>query len=642
MSSTEEHSRTQGSNKATFRNVTNAEKEKINQIVKAKMDNNEFLYTTLRADFLVTFRERQWAGGKLDNFIERKVKERESYTKISEANQVILNTVLKYYTTISNEEYKYYYKAPFVVENGNIILYYKCTNKCNVTIQCKIIDGKFLCGYADGIHSAECQCRCANRNSVAQDPSIDIISQWEIYRTDKNFKIEDILPYFESNHPGIDDNVKSLTCHKMIEILKKEQKDRKPSPFQVGMEKFKDYIFLYSGHFGIEVYGHPNIYQHMEAAKFILLDSTYDIVAIKAIEGNQLLTIMALEPVTNAYLPIIHCIMKGKAWEDYLKLLRNLGPYINFDKSTILSCDFEQAMINALKHFGVSEDQISGCLFHFRQAILKNFKQKVGESDELSKAVLTVAMSLPFLQEDYYKYVIHKLTQFPEEYAKLNTFGEYLKRIWLNKYTIVQKISRLELGVMTNNGLESYHGRLENQIHDNPPKSLDDVISILWTVDNYYYEKYLELERKHKKIDRTVRTEKFAVNFKEAITKIQTVIPSFIYMDPILSNNHEVSKSHNEVPSEESKDLSEIQTRLNTTNFREPQTSEDTGKVDSVSYTKLFENRANQISNDTLQVKRKLVACKRSKQKVLKTKSPTMPKRLQKIPRALLSFLNEQ
>ena len=130
-------------------------------------------------------------------------------------------------------------------------------------------------------------------------------------------------------------------------------------------------------------------------------------------------------------------------------------------------CDFEYALIStAINYIGINK--VRGCLFHYRQALYKKYIElkKVNNSKQLD-VVLRIFSSLPFVSKSQFDSII--------------VFYEVLQCSMEKNYSIIQKFSGAN-PVFTNDGLESYHSKLNSKIKTAHPK-ISEGIKILGELD---------------------------------------------------------------------------------------------------------------------------------------------------------------
>ena len=213
-----------------------------------------------------------------------------------------------------------------------------------------------------------------------------------------------------------------------------------------------------------------------QRSKYLFVDATFKIAPSNYC---QCLNFTVLDSVTNRYIPICHIFMKKKSSSYYNAAFAEVSKFINFRHFEICMCDFEYALITTAINF-VGPNKVRGCLFHYRQALYKKYKElkKTNNSKQLD-IVLKIFSSLPFTSKNQFDSILDFLN------ANCNEFKEFMKYYnvqWKKHYTLIQKFSGAN-PVFTNDGLESYHAKLNNNIKNAHPK-VSEAIKILGELDD--------------------------------------------------------------------------------------------------------------------------------------------------------------
>ena len=119
-------------------------------------------------------------------------------------------------------------------------------------------------------------------------------------------------------------------------------------------------------------FGHPKLMKKLKGSKHIFFDGTFKTTPKPF---KQVWIIMVWDDEDDVYIPVMWILMTGQTAEHYLLALHNIVVAVG-GQSPIAprsaTCDFEQAMINALHEKFGKEGQsgfsINGCRFHFKQA----------------------------------------------------------------------------------------------------------------------------------------------------------------------------------------------------------------------------------------------------------------------------------
>ena len=210
-------------------------------------------------------------------------------------------------------------------------------------------------------------------------------------------------------------------------------------------------------------------------SKYLFVDATFKIAPSNYC---QCLNFTVLDSVTNRYIPIGHVFMKKKSSSYYNAAFAEIGKFIEFRHFEICMCDFEYALIStAINYIGINK--VRGCLFHYRQALYKKYIElkKVNNSKQLD-VVLRIFSSLPFVSKSQFDSIIEFLNSNCNEFKD---FMKYYNVQWKKNYSIIQKFSGAN-PVFTNDGLESYHSKLNSKIKTAHPK-ISEGIKILGELD---------------------------------------------------------------------------------------------------------------------------------------------------------------
>ena len=98
-------------------------------------------------------------------------------------------------------------------------------------------------------------------------------------------------------------------------------------------------------------------------------------------EYSQLLLIMYIDKIKNLKIPSLYILMNGKNEDLYDNVFNSVINIITQNRSyeleinTIVT-DAETALINSIKKFFSNTKRIS-CLFHYKQAIIRNIRHMV-------------------------------------------------------------------------------------------------------------------------------------------------------------------------------------------------------------------------------------------------------------------------
>ena len=208
--------------------------------------------------------------------------------------------------------------------------------------------------------------------------------------------------------------------------------------------------------------------------KFIFI--SFLLIYTVAIQFYQLWTIFIV--VNHHVFPAIHCLLTGKSQELYESLLVKIQSLIPHFHPDVSMSDWEMAARNAFKStfHGI---RLKGCWFHYTQRIWKhvqkaNLKHSYNNNVEIQNFVRYI-MALPFLPPDTILQIFNQIDtldlnlQDDELMNKVKKIKLYVKRQWIDRLP-PEELSIWDQEMTTNNGAESYHGRLKSLIKCNKPR----------------------------------------------------------------------------------------------------------------------------------------------------------------------------
>ena len=212
--------------------------------------------------------------------------------------------------------------------------------------------------------------------------------------------------------------------------------------------------------------------QVLQGASDVYFDATFKVVPSVF---NQLLTVFV--PYADSAFPVFFALMSRKTAALYAKVFEKMKGLVPlFDPSSAMA-DFEEAPVSAFRQvFG--DVNVSGCWFHYAQAIIKRL-HKVGLKDEyLSEAdvkdTVRCLLGLPLLPAgeiheafDDIKQAVNDDSRFA---SKLHDLLRYAGRQWIQKRSIgPDRLCVRENRNRTNNILESFHAALRRRIQVTHP-----------------------------------------------------------------------------------------------------------------------------------------------------------------------------
>ena len=108
--------------------------------------------------------------------------------------------------------------------------------------------------------------------------------------------------------------------------------------------------------------------------------------------GWSFLTIMTFDEHTGHFIPLVYMLLNTKKEENYWFAFWDLSHLLPPDQITwqSITTDFEKALINAVARTWANVP-IQGCLFHFKEALLRKAQKKsLTNNDQLPKVLKTI------------------------------------------------------------------------------------------------------------------------------------------------------------------------------------------------------------------------------------------------------------
>jgi len=222
----------------------------------------------------------------------------------------------------------------------------------------------------------------------------------------------------------------------------------------------------------------------------------------------QLMIILIHDNLVNMYIPVCFILASSKNLKIYKDIFRDIKESVmsgSFEMKR-MTLDFERAQKEGAQYVFPATTFI-GCKFHFAQAITRKARKKglMIESleKETQKLIYGLIQNLERGTKDFEVYLKELIMNYEVRYndptdlndktliQKYKSFVKYLKDTWLEKYKDgmidYAKEAREE---WTNNSIESYHRRLQQQLTKNP--SLHQFMLKLQQEEKYFCEKYFE------------------------------------------------------------------------------------------------------------------------------------------------------
>ena len=224
--------------------------------------------------------------------------------------------------------------------------------------------------------------------------------------------------------------------------------------------------------------GNPSLFSLLSGNNELFIDGTFKIVPKPF---YQVLVIMCYDQQTRKYVPIMYILMTGKTEVLYRHALYWVNAIV-FGHSTpkMVTCDFEKGLINAVR--GTFKNvTVNGCLFHWKQAILRKLKELRFENKHIPYQmvhrsvldVLTVISKaeVPTSGIAYVKSIVEGMELNERDGLKMNKFWLYFEKTWLpliEFWNVRDEYNEyVEILARTNNGLERYNKRLNSLFNTN-------------------------------------------------------------------------------------------------------------------------------------------------------------------------------
>ncbi|EAX74595.1 hypothetical protein TVAG_507810 [Trichomonas vaginalis G3] len=234
-------------------------------------------------------------------------------------------------------------------------------------------------------------------------------------------------------------------------------------------------------------FGLPAFIKRAKTCNHLFIDGTFRIVPIKLANG-QLLNLLVYDEATNLYLPFLHVLMTGRSSLNYDTVFNLMitCPLISISlgKYKIITSDFENALMKSIKSKVNDETTVTGCIFHYIAALVKNFKKLCDENDVCAKSLLKLLCACPFVPIEVFEIICKKLDAIKE----INDFAKYFLNTWGKKYDVINKLKVSDM-IFSNNGVESFNKVLNSHIAF-PHPTIYHMIYILLKVDKVYFHRY--------------------------------------------------------------------------------------------------------------------------------------------------------
>lgn len=450
----------------------------------------------------------------------------------SDPNQPIFLKELRFlneFKSIQNIEY-ILERDPHRSKKNIITLTYICRSRTFCKVRAKfsmeIVDENIIIQPPTKIEEHSAGCREKQKVNVeTKDYKSDIV-------------ISEILPKFLDDtlvindaviHKFIEESDKSLTSlekQHVTRVIKKRAKDQRLDSMDLisllkkrfcygGDSSFLRKVDVYGD---FELFSYPGADDLMKTASIFCIDGTFKL--LKKVRQNgrqpvQLLTIMFLEPKSKVYVPGFHAILYTKSEVDYLKIFSELKGYM--ENATLISVDFESGLKNALVKAGFDSSIIKGCLFHYRQAIIRRFRKVFSKPTDFNFWVLNIIMVLPFMNAASFHNTIEVLSRINAS-TEHDSFMGYIKSYWEEKFDILTKTDHT-IEIFTNNALESYHSQISRLI-TSLPITLEDAMKLVFDLDRERYSDAMKRGTSATPVSRQPRSDIFVPKYEESVSEI--------------------------------------------------------------------------------------------------------------------------
>lgn len=116
-----------------------------------------------------------------------------------------------------------------------------------------------------------------------------------------------------------------------------------------------------------------NLLNLAKGGTVLLLDGTFRSTPPLFHDG-QLLNIGVYLPQGDDFIQIYHILMQNRKKESYSLIFKMISEQIEFSRYNQFIVDFEVSLIEGLKTV-IDLEKISGCFFHYKQSLKRNFKK---------------------------------------------------------------------------------------------------------------------------------------------------------------------------------------------------------------------------------------------------------------------------
>lgn len=204
---------------------------------------------------------------------------------------------------------------------------------------------------------------------------------------------------------------------------------------------------------------------------------------------KQCLIIMAFDNSTNLFVPCIFSLLSAKNENMYWMFLQEAIALMDWKwEPSVIITDFELALIKACKA-QFNKSKLYGCFFHFKQAIKKNLKKFLISKDNIKLITKSIDFLTIINKSDINKAISYLEFKYNNLKPEFKNFLIYFEKIWIKKFppTLwnINEKKRNKLIGITNNSLERYNRRLNEQILNSNPNILS-FVNLIKNEENFY------------------------------------------------------------------------------------------------------------------------------------------------------------
>jgi len=217
----------------------------------------------------------------------------------------------------------------------------------------------------------------------------------------------------------------------------------------------------------------PEQLELIRSATSVYFDATFKVVPTPF---YQLFTLFV--PHGDSAFPCFFALMSRKTKQLYIAIFEKLRELVPTFQPTNAMADFEEAPADAFRSVFGSDTQVSGCWFHFAQAIIRRTRKlsltTARENDSEVKTIINCLMALPLLPAPKIAEGLRDIRSLPrgnQTFSEnINRLLQYVERQWLKKSTIgPDRLSVRDNVSRTNNILESFHSVQRRRIQVSHP-----------------------------------------------------------------------------------------------------------------------------------------------------------------------------